>query len=56
MLDIDAQSHLKFPMIGGDSKSVLTCTHTHVFPHTHRDIHTSSLPKKRLTRQMGVGI
>ena len=25
-------------MIGGDSKLVLTCTHTHMFPHTHTQL------------------
>ena len=25
-------------MVGGDSKLVLTCTHTHVFPHTHTQL------------------
>ena len=35
-------------MVGGDSKIVLTCTHTHT--------HIPSLPKKRETHQMGVGI
>ena len=42
-------------MIGGDFKFVLTCTHTRVPANTHT--HTfPSLPKKRLTRQMGVEI
>ena len=26
---------LKFPMVGGESKFVLICTHVHKFPHTH---------------------
>ena len=45
-------------MIGGDSKFVLTCTHTRVPAHTHTHTHTHipTLPKKRETRQMGVGI
>ena len=32
-------------MVGGDSKIVLTCTHTHVFPHTHT--HDSYLETQR---------
>ena len=47
-------------MIGGDSKFVLTCTHTHVpahthvFPHTHTHTHYTHSEQK--TRQMRVGI
>ena len=29
---------LKFPMVGGDSKFVLICTHVHKFPHTHTQL------------------
>ena len=29
---------LKFPMVGGDSKFVLICTHIHKFPHTHTQL------------------
>ena len=25
-------------MIGGDSKLVFTCTHVHMFPHTHTQL------------------
>ena len=29
---------LKFPMVGGDSKFVLICTHVHKFPHIHTQL------------------
>ena len=29
---------LKFPMVGGDSKFVLTRTHAHKFPHIHTQL------------------
>jgi hypothetical protein len=42
-------------MVSGDSKFVLTCTHTRVPAHTHTQ-HTSRNEKKEMTHQMGVGI
>jgi hypothetical protein len=42
-------------MIGGNSKLVLTCTHTCSHTHTH-NTHLEKKERKRLTRQMGVGI
>ena len=37
---------LKFPMVGGDSKFVLTRTHVHKFPHTH----TTHISKRKRDR------
>ena len=42
-------------MIGGNSKLVLTCTHTCSHTHTH-NTHLEKQERKGLTRQMGVGI
>ena len=55
-MDIGAQSHLKFPMIGGDSKCVLTRTHVHMFPHTHTQLISRNGKEIEIThtRQMGV--
>ena len=43
-------------MIGGDSKFVLTCTHTHVPAPTHTTTHIISLETRKRLAKWGSGL